>query len=434
MLNPEDDNGNIEYKRYLINLDENRLEELATQMKWRLTEGNNEAIYYIGIDNDGSIYGLNEDEKNESIKNIIKLVEKNNAEIIKIEEMIDDSMNRSIISSGLYLKILIRTKVKIYTEIRIILLGETGTGKTTFLSNIILGKKDDKNDARIYLLNHKHELESKMTSSFNCYYKIINNIKLTFIDTPGYKDYQRTKYRILQGCNPNICLLFLNDKNEMNVFDKFILDNLNIPYIKINIFSKEKYNCKKLIDSSLLFNKIINKYRRDEIINEQIIKFNIINTYINTDIGIILSGYLVSGKIEINKNVNLEIKNDKIICIIKSIFINYESIDSYNKPGILTICIKPLNDILIKPKYGLLTNSIEEKVESIKFKYIDMNNNILMNNNYNGYINNKIVNIINIIKIDENLYIGNINNYYNDNNIIIIDTDMNKGIIKIIKD
>ncbi len=63
MLSPEVEEGNVEYKRYLINLDENRLEQLSTQMKWRLAEGNNEAIYYLGVDDDGTPFNLSDEQK-----------------------------------------------------------------------------------------------------------------------------------------------------------------------------------------------------------------------------------------------------------------------------------------------------------------------------------------------------------------------------------
>ena len=58
MLKPEKEEGNIEYKR-LISNNIRRLEALASQMKWRLTEGNGECYYYIGIEDNGTISKLN---------------------------------------------------------------------------------------------------------------------------------------------------------------------------------------------------------------------------------------------------------------------------------------------------------------------------------------------------------------------------------------
>ena len=83
MLNPEEYDGNIEYKRYLINLNNTRLEELATQMKWRLDEGDGNAIYYFGVEDNGKPYLITTEELKETLNNFNLLLEKNNAKIIK---------------------------------------------------------------------------------------------------------------------------------------------------------------------------------------------------------------------------------------------------------------------------------------------------------------------------------------------------------------
>jgi DNA helicase HerA-like ATPase len=93
---------------------------------------------------------------------------------------------------------MIRKKSINYPEIRVVLLGDTGSGKTTFLSNILLNKiDDDLIEPRIYLMNHKHEIETKKTSSINYNYKVFNNIKYVFIEAPGDFKYSKTKYKIL---------------------------------------------------------------------------------------------------------------------------------------------------------------------------------------------------------------------------------------------
>ena len=127
MLNPENAEGNIEYKRFLINLDQNKLEHLATQMKWRLSEGNNEAIYYLGINDDGSEFKMSSSEIKETLNNFTKLVKMNDAEIINFEKKKTDKY--------LYFKRTIRKKNELLPAIRIVLLGNSQTGKTTFLSN-----------------------------------------------------------------------------------------------------------------------------------------------------------------------------------------------------------------------------------------------------------------------------------------------------------
>lgn len=52
-LPPEVERGNIEYKLKLVDPTPVRFEHLVTQMKWRLQEGFGEAIYEIGVSDDG---------------------------------------------------------------------------------------------------------------------------------------------------------------------------------------------------------------------------------------------------------------------------------------------------------------------------------------------------------------------------------------------
>ena len=55
ILPPEPQLGNIEYKLKLINPSKQRFEHLVTQMKWRLREGQGEAIYEIGVSDCGHL-------------------------------------------------------------------------------------------------------------------------------------------------------------------------------------------------------------------------------------------------------------------------------------------------------------------------------------------------------------------------------------------
>lgn len=55
-LPPEPQFGNIEYKLKLISPSKQRLDHLVTQLKWRLNEGNGEAIYEIGVTDSGVFF------------------------------------------------------------------------------------------------------------------------------------------------------------------------------------------------------------------------------------------------------------------------------------------------------------------------------------------------------------------------------------------
>ena len=66
-LPPEPQMGNIEYKLKLVNPTAQRLQHLVTQMKWRLREGNGEAIYEMGVEDNGIMTGLSEEDMDNSL-------------------------------------------------------------------------------------------------------------------------------------------------------------------------------------------------------------------------------------------------------------------------------------------------------------------------------------------------------------------------------
>ena len=56
-LSPELEEGNIEYKYKLTNLTTEQLQHRITQLNWRLNEGNNIAVYEIGVHDNGYLIG-----------------------------------------------------------------------------------------------------------------------------------------------------------------------------------------------------------------------------------------------------------------------------------------------------------------------------------------------------------------------------------------
>ena len=62
---------NIEFKENLnseYHLLTGRKQQLASQMKYRLARGNGEAIYFVGVDDDGHLVGL---EKNKCLNHYL---------------------------------------------------------------------------------------------------------------------------------------------------------------------------------------------------------------------------------------------------------------------------------------------------------------------------------------------------------------------------
>lgn len=57
----------ILFQLKLVNPSEYRFEHLVTQMKWRLQEGQGEAIYEIGVEDNGILAGLTDTEMQASL-------------------------------------------------------------------------------------------------------------------------------------------------------------------------------------------------------------------------------------------------------------------------------------------------------------------------------------------------------------------------------
>ena len=296
MLPPEKDDGNIEYKRYILlknkEIDSNnyndielkelipllkdkiynkkddevtiddikdfnyeiekkrlksslRFNQLASQMKYRIGEGDGVAIYYLGVNDNGSIYELNKKEKTDSINNIRELVKFIGCKIDKI------------IFIDTYIKVIIKDKkFKKLKEKNILLLGDTESGKTTFLSYLIKDKLDNKySKARLHILNHKHEIESGRTSSFTCKYIDFNETNFVFIDSPGWdginlSDFgslnmksSKKRNKLLLSFSFDLIIFF--DKPNVKWYKKdFYLEFskfLGIPSFSINLFDENCY-------------------------------------------------------------------------------------------------------------------------------------------------------------------------------------------------
>lgn len=87
-LPPEIEEGNIEYKLHLSNPSADRFDHLVSQMKWRLAEGFGEAIYDIGVSDNGSLVGLDETDLRDSLATLKRMANELGADISVIREHI----------------------------------------------------------------------------------------------------------------------------------------------------------------------------------------------------------------------------------------------------------------------------------------------------------------------------------------------------------
>ena len=341
-LDPEIEEGNIEYKRSLNDFKNDRLEEHTSQMLWRIGEGKGEAIYYLGVENDGTFYNWNQTEKNKTLQNFKKIVSKANLKIVKLDKVKYNIIDKT----NYYFKITIREKQQIIPEKRILLLGESGIGKSTFIANIILSKVDEDNkEARMYLFNHKHEIIQKKTSSFNYMYIIYNNIKWVFIEIPGEDKYEKTRNKIISsfGSTINCCLFFENDK-EWSKKDYYLdfFYKMNIPCINLNLYSLENkfpnYNGKLLIDKNNFFNNIKDLIK--EIPFNKTTEFVVLQSFKNQfPVSIIFIGILRGGNLITNKEYLLTVDNIVTEIKINSIHIDGIPINKITAPATISISV-----------------------------------------------------------------------------------------------
>ena len=159
----EYDYGNVEYKLKLCDVNVQRIQELTTQMKFRLGEGCGECFYEIGVEDNGNALGISKEELEISLS-VINTIAINLGCKAKISDLIQGQ-------EGLIAEMYIKKQEENFInkiEVTIGVLGEEGTGKSTLIGVLINGKLDNgKGSARRNVFRHKHEILCGKTSSFS---------------------------------------------------------------------------------------------------------------------------------------------------------------------------------------------------------------------------------------------------------------------------
>jgi len=160
----EYDNGNVEYKLKLCDVNVERIVELTTQMNFRLSEGSGECYYVIGVEDSGNPLGISKEELEISLS-VINSIAINLGCKAKISKYIEGKEGRLI--AEMYIKKQEENSID-KIEINIGVLGEEGAGKSTLIGVLINGLLDNgKGLSRTGVFRHKHEILCGKTSSFS---------------------------------------------------------------------------------------------------------------------------------------------------------------------------------------------------------------------------------------------------------------------------
>jgi GTPase len=207
ILPPEKHDGNIEYKWRLVGLDNVSLERKMTQVQYRLDEGSGEAIYYIGVMDDGTLAYLDEKDYNESVNNLQNICQRLDLCCQLVRQITEENSLRKSA------EFVIRKNLKnVFLDLKIGVIGNVDCGKSTLVGVLCTGAPDDgRGDARNRVFNFKHEIDSGRTSSIshqilgfdhqgqtivnrkNWSMVINDSVKIvTFYDLAGHEKYLKT--------------------------------------------------------------------------------------------------------------------------------------------------------------------------------------------------------------------------------------------------
>lgn len=271
---PEKDDGNIEYKTKLIDKTDERIEEIASQMRYRCDEGFGEAMYVIGVTDCGDLVGVNDDEFTESFNNLSLAARKNNYTMTMISDKTLDNKKK------IYELLVRENNNNKYIDIKVAVAGNVDSGKSSFLGVLTTGKNDDgRGSARLSVFNYKHEVTSGRTSSIAHHilgfddkgsitnYSGLNKkswpeiIKesskvISFYDLCGHEKYLKTTILGLTSSFPDMCFIMVGGNmgiTRMTQEHIFMCVTMGIPFsivvTKIDICKNRKKVLNETIDA-----------------------------------------------------------------------------------------------------------------------------------------------------------------------------------------
>lgn len=278
-MEPEKEEGNIEYKLKLMNITPERIERLATQMRYRCTEGGSECIYILGVEDDGTMTGMTDEEYDSTIKCIQAAAQTNSYSVTQLTK-------NTVENERHIYEVLVREKnTTEYIDVKVAVAGSVDSGKTSFLGVLTSGKKDNgRGSARLSVFNYPHEIETGRTSSVghqivgydnsgtNVSYhndrmlswpEIVKNSSkiISFYDLAGHEKYLKTTIFGLSTSCPDLCIIMVAANRgilRMTREHIFLCITLGIPFcIVVTKIDMVQNNDKILNETMASINKIL---------------------------------------------------------------------------------------------------------------------------------------------------------------------------------
>lgn len=278
-MEPEKEDGNIEYKVSLANKTKEQIENIASQQRYRVDEGSGEAIYVLGVSDEGKLVGLSPKDFDKSFENLSLAAENNrySLTILSKKELPTDK------SKNVY-EILVRENNEHkYIDLNVAVAGNVDSGKTSLVGVLTSGKNDNgRGSARLSVFNFQHEVSSGRTSSvaqhilgFDSKGNITNYTSgllyynkewpdivkdsskiISFYDLCGHEKYLKTTITGLSSSFPDLCLVLVGANMGITKITQehiFLCVTLGIPFAivitKIDICKNRKNVLKQTVQS-----------------------------------------------------------------------------------------------------------------------------------------------------------------------------------------
>ncbi|WP_435127703.1 GTPBP1 family GTP-binding protein [Halobaculum sp. D14] len=223
----EQEGGHIEFKTRLsrdVHLADGRMESLAAQLRHRVLSGDGEALYVVGVTDDGGVAGISPAAFSETMDVLSLLAEEAEAHIHDVETW--SAGDGPAEDAGLVGLATVREGAMLEADDEHIVVGTAGHvdhGKSTLVGSLVTGQSDDgEGGTRSYLDVQPHEMERGLSAdlSYGVYgfadgdavrmdnpnrksdrARVVEEADrlVSFVDTVGHEPWLRTTIRGLVG-------------------------------------------------------------------------------------------------------------------------------------------------------------------------------------------------------------------------------------------